>query len=171
MSIRRTTLADERGFLARIYSASEFAALGFPAIAQINHTFTAKKGAVRGLHYQLPPHAENKVVNCIRGEVFDVAVDLRRGSPTFLQWHAEIISRENGCSLLIPEGCAHGFQALTENCELVYLHSAAYHAEAECALNAADPRLAIAWPLAIAQMSGRDRAHPMLSAAFDGIAL
>jgi dTDP-4-dehydrorhamnose 3,5-epimerase len=167
--IQRAAIEDERGFLSRLYCAEEFAGTGFTAIAQVNHTLTRRKGTVRGMHYQLPPHAEAKLVNCLRGEVFDVAIDLRQGSPTFLQWHAEVLSAANRRSLLIPEGCAHGFQALTDDCELLYLHSALFRPDAERALNVADPRLAIAWPLAIAEMSERDRGHPLLAADFRGI--
>ena len=86
---------------------------------------------MRGLHFQYPPHAETKLVSCLRGEVFDVAVDLRRDSPTFLRWHAEILSSDNHRTLLIPEGFAHGFQTLTEDCELLYLHTAAWQPGAE----------------------------------------
>jgi dTDP-4-dehydrorhamnose 3,5-epimerase len=169
MRVQRTAIEDDRGYLSRLYCADEFALTGLASIAQINHTLTRKKGAVRGLHYQLQPFAECKLVSCLRGEVFDVAVDLRQGSPTFLKWHAEVLSADNRCSLLIPEGCAHGFQALTDDCELAYLHSAAFAPDAERALNAADPRLAIAWPLAISEWSERDRSHPLLTADFRGI--
>jgi len=116
----------------------------------------------------LRPHAETKVVSCLHGEVFDVAVDLRRNSPTFLQWYGAVLSAANQRSLLIPEGFAHGFQALTDDCELIYLHTAAYQPSAEGAVNANDPRLAIMWPLEISEMSERDRAHSLLAAEFEG---
>jgi len=123
---------------------------------------------VRGLHFQHPPHAEDKLVSCLRGEVFDVAVDLRQGSATFLQWHAEILSADNARSLLIPQGFAHGFQTLTDDCELLYLHSRAYAAGAEGALNVRDPALAIRWPLAFTDISERDAQHPLLTREFTG---
>lgn len=168
--VQRKPVEDTRGFFARFWCAEEFLAAGWRhPIAQINHTSTRKKGAVRGLHFQYPPHAEAKLVSCLKGEVFDVAVDLRRNSPTFLQWHAEVLSAENRRSLLIPEGFAHGFQTLAEDCELIYLHSAPYRPEAEGALNVADPELSIAWPLAIAELSDRDRAHPFVTSDFGGI--
>ena len=130
--LHRKVIEDQRGFLSRFYCAEEFAVAGIiKPIAQINHTLTRKRGAVRGLHFQHPPHAETKLVSCLRGAIFDVAVDLRSGSPTFLQWHGEILTATNLKSLLIPEGYAHGFQALTEDCELIYLHTAAHHPEAE----------------------------------------
>lgn len=170
--VQRKPIEDARGYFSRFFCAAEFSLAGFTQpIAQINHTLTHKKGTVRGLHFQLPPHAEAKVVSCLKGTIFDVAVDLRKGSPTFLQWHGEVLSAENQRSLLIPHGFAHGFQTLAEECELVYLHSAPFALDAEGALNAADPKLAIAWPLPLAELSERDRAHPMIDAEFEGIAL
>lgn len=170
MLVQRRRLEDSRGFLSRFYCAEEFKGAGLrQPISQINHTLTRCTGTVRGMHFQLPPHAETKLVSCLRGEVFDVAVDLRRNSPTFLNWHGEVLSAANQRSLLIPEGYAHGFQALTDDCELVYLHTAAYQPAAEGALNATDPRLAIAWPMAITEMSDRDRGHTMLTNEFDGV--
>lgn len=169
--VQRRPIEDSRGFFARFFCADEFRQAGFTKpIAQINHTLTRKKGAVRGLHFQWPPHAEAKVVSCLKGDIFDVAVDLRRGSPTFLSWHGEILSAENRKSLLIPEGFAHGFQTLTDDCELLYLHSASFHPESEGALNVSDPKLAIAWPLAMAELSERDRTHSFIGADFDGVA-
>ena len=168
--VQRQRLGDNRGFLARLFCAEELAAAGWTKpIAQINHTFTAKQGTVRGMHFQRPPHAEMKLVSCIRGEVWDVAVDLRVGSPTYLHWHAERLSAQNGCALLIPEGFAHGFQALTDDVELLYCHSAAYSAQAEGGLNPNDPRLGIAWPLAIAELSARDAGHALITSDFEGV--
>ena len=111
------------------------------------------------------------MVSCLRGEVWDVAVDLRCGSPTFLQWHAERLSADNAYALLIPQGFAHGFQALTDDAELLYCHSAAYNASAESGLHPQDPRLAIGWPLPIAELSARDEARAQLSLAFEGVSL
>jgi dTDP-4-dehydrorhamnose 3,5-epimerase len=125
--VQRQPVEDSRGFLSRVYCAKEFSAAGVEKpLAQINHTLTRHRGYVRGMHFQRPPHAETKFVTCLRGEVFDVAVDVRRDSPTFLRWHAELLSATNQRSLLISEGFAHGFQTLTENCELLYLHTSAY---------------------------------------------
>ena len=170
--VQRKAIEDHRGFLSRFYCADEFRLAGFTKpIAQINHTLTRKKGAMRGLHFQHPPHAETKLVSCLRGEIFDVAVDLRLDSPTFLRWYGDILTAANRKSLLIPEGYAHGFQALREDCELIYLHTAAYHPEAEGALNAADPRLSISWPLPIDDLSERDRSHPFISPDYRGIVL
>lgn len=170
--VQRKGAEDHRGFLSRLYCIEEFAALGMGnPIAQINHTLTRRKGAVRGLHFQYPPHAETKLVSCLRGEVFDVAVDLRRDSPTYLHWHGEILSATNRKSLLIPEGYAHGFQALSDDCELIYLHTAAYSPESESGLNVNDPKLAISWPLAITEISDRDRNHQLLDQHFQGMTL
>jgi dTDP-4-dehydrorhamnose 3,5-epimerase len=170
--VLRKPIEDDRGFFSRFYCAEELAEAGLrKPIAQINHSFTRKKGAVRGLHFQYPPHTEAKVVSCLRGEVFDVAVDLRKNSPTFLHWHAEILSASNHKSLLIPEGFAHGFQTLTEDCELIYLHSESFHPESEGALNIADPMLEIDWPVALTEISERDRLHPWIHSNFEGILL
>lgn len=168
--VQRKRIEDSRGFLSRFFCAEEFQEIGLKkAISQINHTLTRQRGALRGMHFQHAPHAEAKVVSCLRGQVLDVAIDLRRNSPTFLRWHAEALSEENQRSLFIPEGFAHGFQTMTEDCELVYLHTTAYQPTAEGALNALDPGLDIAWPLAITEMSERDRQHPMLTKDFQGI--
>lgn len=170
--IQRKPIEDLRGFFCRFFCAQVLEKAGFnKPIAQINHTRTVNRGAVRGLHFQNPPHAECKVVSCLRGEVFDVAVDIRRGSPTFLKWHAAILSARNRRSLLIPEGFAHGFQTLTRNCEMLYLHSVPFQPQAEGALHAADPRIGIAWPLAVSELSERDRTHPFIGPDFMGIVL
>ena len=170
--VQRKVTEDHRGFLSRFYCVNEFREAGInTSIAQINHTLTKNKGTVRGMHFQNPPHAETKLVSCLQGEVFDVAVDLRQDSLTFLHWHGVILSALNRQSLLIPEGFAHGFQALSQNCELIYLHTAAYHPETEGALNVADPRLNITWPLAITEISERDRNHKLIEQDFQGIIL
>ena len=168
--VERQNLGDSRGFLSRMFCAGELAPAGWAKpVAQINLTVTAQRGTVRGMHFQHPPHSEMKLVNCIRGAVWDVAIDLRAGSPTFLKWHAEELSAENRRSLLIPEGFAHGFQTLTDDCELLYLHSVPYAPASEGALNARDSALGITWPLEIAEMSERDRRHPNLTHEFRGV--
>jgi len=170
--VQRKVAEDHRGFLSRFYCADEFLKAGLnKPVAQINHTLTRNKGAVRGLHFQYPPHAETKLVSCLQGEIFDVAVDLRRDSPTFLHWHSVVLSARNRKSLLIPEGFAHGFQTLSEDCELIYLHTVAYHPEAEGALNVTDPILGITWPFAITEISERDRNHKLIEQDFQGIIL
>lgn len=170
--IERQRLGDNRGFLSRIFCAEELASAGWhKPVEQINHTFTANRGAVRGMHFQQPPHAEMKLVSCIHGEVWDVAVDVRADSPTFLHWHAERLSADDGQALLIPEGFAHGFQTLTDNVELLYCHSSVYNANAETGLNPQDARLAITWPLPISRLSTRDASHPLIESEFQGVRL
>jgi dTDP-4-dehydrorhamnose 3,5-epimerase len=170
MLVERQRLGDARGFLSRLFCAQELLAAGWTKpIAQVNHSYTARSGTVRGMHYQRAPHCEMKLVSCVRGEVWDVAVDLRAGSPSFLHWHAERLSADNGRALLIPQGCAHGFQALTDDVELLYCHSAAYHADADAGLDPRDARLGIDWPLAITELSARDAGHPGIDAAFEGV--
>ncbi len=170
--LQRKPIGDSRGYLERLFSAEELQALvPGKGIAQINHTLTANRGTVRGLHFQHPPHAETKFVSCLRGEVFDVAVDLRHNSPTFLRWHAEVLSADNHKTLVIPEGFAHGFQALTDDCEMLYFHTAIYKPGAEGGLHMQDSRLAIRWPLPISGLSPRDAAHPLLGGDFAGVVL
>jgi dTDP-4-dehydrorhamnose 3,5-epimerase len=171
ISVVETTIRkDHRGEFARLFCERELAeAFGGRRIVQINRSMTQSLGAVRGLHYQRPPHAEMKLVRCIKGRVWDVAVDLRAGSRTFLSWHAQELSAANARMFIIPEGCAHGFQVLEEGSELLYLHTAFYEPAAEGGVAANDPALAIDWPLPIVDLSDRDRSHPPLSADFAGI--
>lgn len=168
--VQRRRRADPRGYFSRLFCATEMAELGWTRpVAQINHTRTERVGAIRGLHFQHPPHDEDKFVSCLAGAVFDVAVDLRAGSPTFLQWHGVTLSAGNGHSMLIPRGFAHGFQVLEPASELLYLHSAPFAQAAEGALHAMDVKLAIAWPLPVSELSDRDAEHPPLSPEFRGL--
>ncbi|MGZ8261281.1 MAG: dTDP-4-dehydrorhamnose 3,5-epimerase family protein [Caldimonas sp.] len=169
--VERRPIGDERGSLTRLFCADELAAAGWSeGIAQINLTTTAGRGTVRGLHYQQAPHAETKLVSCLHGEVWDVVVDLRRHSASFLRWHAERLSETNRLALLVPKGCAHGFQTLADNVEMLYLHSAAHAPDAEAGLHPLDPRLAICWPLPVEAMSARDHGHPWIGADAAGVA-
>jgi len=168
--IQRKPIADDRGLFERLFCQEELKEAGLDKpIVQINRSLTRTKGTVRGMHFQYPPHAEAKIVSCLRGEVFDVAVDIRAGSSTFLQWHGEVLSAENSKSLLIPEGFAHGFQTLTDDCELLYFHTAAYAPHAEGGLRWDDPRIGIVWPQDVVDLSERDRRFPFLTASFGGI--
>lgn len=168
--LQRKPICDRRGYFERLYCTEDFQTLALgKLIAQINRTLTVRRGTVRGLHFQKPPHAETKFVSCLRGEVFDVAVDLRRKSPTFLRWHSEILSADNHKTLVIPEGFAHGFQTLTDDCEMLYFQTMSYHPEAESGLLAQDPRLGIQWPLPVVELSPRDAAHPLLCDDFTGL--
>jgi dTDP-4-dehydrorhamnose 3,5-epimerase len=167
--LQRKAIEDHRGFFSRFYCAEELREVGLiKTIAQINHSLTCKKGTVRGMHFQYPPHDETKLVSCFKGKILDVAIDLRYDSPTFLHSHSEILSAANRKSMLIPEGFAHGFQTLAEDCELIYLHTASYHQESEGALNVVDPKLNIAWPLPIISLTDRDRDHPFINSDFRG---
>ncbi len=170
--IQRLPIGDDRGYLERMYCIEELKAIiGRRSIVQINHTLTEKAGTLRGMHFQYPPHAEMKLVSCLRGEVFDVVVDLRKDSSTFLRWHAEILTELNHKTFVIPEGFAHGFQTLTNYCEMLYLHTAAYAPDAEAGLNALDDQLAVEWPLPITERSLRDQQHAMLTSEFSGLSL
>ncbi len=168
--LQRKLIEDTRGSLSRIFCAAqlEIAGWGMP-ISQINHTVTKNRGTVRGLHFQHKPFTEMKLISCLRGKVWDVAVDLRKDSPTFLQWHAEVLSSENHRVLLIPEGFAHGFQTMSDDCELLYMHSAPYTRGAEAGIRPNDPRLQIPWPLEFYEISERDASHPLLNKQFEGI--
>lgn len=170
VEVVRHPLGDERGYLERLFCDHEIGSfIGFGPIVQANHTLTRVAGTVRGLHFQLPPHGEAKLVTCIRGEVFDVAVDVRRGSSTFLSWHGVRLSESNHRTLAIPRGFAHGFQTLTDDCEMLYFHSERHAPGSEAALNAVDPAIAVSWPHPIAARSPRDTAHPFISPSFEGI--
>ena len=170
---QRKVVIDHRGQFSRIYCLDELSQFGFSKpISQINHSITKMRGAVRGLHFQFSPYAETKIVSCLQGEVFDVAVDLRVESSTFLHWYGEMLSASNHKSLCIPEGFAHGFQTLTEDCELLYVHTAPYQPDSEGGLHVQDPQLKIDWPLPISELSDRDRTHPFLAEAqFQGVQL
>jgi dTDP-4-dehydrorhamnose 3,5-epimerase len=157
--------SDQRGAFLNAFRAQEAAfaqAWGNRGIAQVNLSCTEAVGAVRGLHLQAAPHSEVKLVRCLRGRVWDVAVDLRPSSPTYSHWHAVELSPGVANALLIPEGCAHGFQALEPGSELLYLHSGAWVPEAETGVRFNDPQLAIPWPLPPLGLSERDLALPLL---------
>jgi dTDP-4-dehydrorhamnose 3,5-epimerase len=161
---------DNRGAFERIYCERELSSIiGTRKVVQINHSHTAIAGTVRGMHYQCAPHAEMKLVRCLKGRVWDVVVDLRCDSPTFLKWHAEELTPTSRRMMVIPEGLAHGFQALEADSELLYLHTSFYTPAAEFGLRYDDPRLAIYWPAAVTDLSPRDAAHPLISQDYSGI--
>ncbi len=149
---------DDRGFFARTWCEQEATALGLnPHIAQCNVSFNRRKGGVRGMHFQLPPHAEARLVRCTMGVIHDVIIDLRPDSPTFLQSWSVVLSSENRRAVYLPEGFAHGFQSLEENTETFYQMSAAYAPEANVGVRWDDPAFAIQWPLPATEISQRDR--------------
>ena len=163
---------DDRGSFGRMFCQREMATAGVANdIAQVNHSCTAKAGTIRGLHFQHPPATETKVIRCIRGAVWDVAVDLRADSPTFLQWRAFELRADQPTMVVIPDGFAHGFQSLTDDAELIYFHSAFYAPEHEAGFHCMDTRLDIKWPLAMTQQSTRDQALPPVPLDFAGLKL
>lgn len=169
--VRTSPRGDERGRFTRIFCDDSFSIIR-PGIrfVQVNHSFTAACGTIRGLHFQHAPAGEAKLIRCLRGAVFDVAVDLRIESPTFGHWHGIELSATNERQIFIPEGFAHGFQSLTNDAELLYQHTFPYTPSAEAGLRYDDPTVAISWPLPIAAISDRDASLPMLSSVFTGLA-
>jgi len=156
-------LSDERGWFARSFDTEEFQSHGLdPTIAQCNVSFNARCGTLRGMHYQAQPHGESKLVRCVRGSIFDVALDLREDSPTRLRWHGVELSAENGLAYYIPAGLAHGFQTLSDDCEVLYQMGHRYVPEAARGVRFDDPAFAIAWPPPPGAriVSDRDRSYP-----------
>ena len=169
-TIELTPFADERGWFARTYCKEEFNTIGHDKEwLQMNHSFTVQQGTIRGMHFQQAPFREIKLVRCIAGKVFDVIIDIRTGSPTFLQWVGVELSAENKKMIYIPEGFAHGFQTLTDNCELIYHHSELYKPGVEGGIKYDDPLVNIQWPLTCSNISNRDHTHPLLDKNFKGI--
>lgn len=168
--IELAPFADERGWFGRYYCKREFEKIGHhKEWVQMNHSASHKKGTLRGMHFQLSPFREIKMVRCIAGSVFDVIIDLRKDSKTYLQWFGVELSAENKKALYIPEGFAHGFQCLTDNCELLYHHSEFYKPEAESGIRYDDPLINISWPLPVTVISTRDAGHPLLNNDFKGL--
>lgn len=163
-------ISDERGWFARYYCENDFKNAGLShKWVQMNHSFTATRGSIRGMHFQVPPYREIKIVRCIAGAVYDVIIDVQKGSSTFLQFFGVELSAANKNMLYIPEGFAHGFQALTDNCELLYHHSEFYTPGAEGGIRFDDPVVNINWPLPVTIISSRDASHPYLDNQFKGI--
>jgi dTDP-4-dehydrorhamnose 3,5-epimerase len=153
-------LGDERGWFARTFDAEEFEAHGLnPAVVQCNASFNSRRDTLRGMHYQAEPHGESKLVRCVRGAIFDVAVDLRTDSATFCEWHGVELRAENGRALYIPAGLAHGFQTLTDDCEVLYQMGYRYVPEAARGVRWDDSAFGIEWPASAGEriISERDR--------------
>lgn len=164
--------SDERGWFARTFDKDEFKKINFDSEwVQMNHSFTNKTGTIRGMHYQLAPFAEIKLVRCIAGAAFDVIIDLRKNSETFLQWFGVELLAENKKMIYIPAGFAHGFQTLTDNCELIYHHSQFYKPGFEGGIKYDDPMINIQWPNKVTNISTRDEQHNYLAKNFEGINL
>ena len=154
---------DERGFFARSWCQREFEQRGLDArLVQCNISFNPKKGTLRGMHYQAPPHEEAKLVRCTRGAIYDVVLDLRASSPTHRQWVAMELTAQNGRALYVPAGCAHGFQTLEDNTEVFYQMSQFFELESARGIRWNDSTLAIRWPITNPTLSERDRKLPLL---------
>lgn len=168
--VRSRPNCDERGRFRRLFDADEFENFAPNLrIVQTNLSTTISSGTVRGLHFQHAPASEFKLVACLRGRAYDVVVDLRPTSSTWLCWHAIELAAEEHLQVLIPPGCAHGFQALMDGTDLLYQHSARWSAELEGGVRHDDPALAIRWPLPVSSLSLRDRSFPSIDTAFSGV--
>ncbi len=163
--VNSTKFYDSRGSFLNLFRSQDHVfkeTWGDETIAQINLSQTKEVGCIRGLHLQADPYSEAKLVRCIKGRVWDVAVDLRIDSKSYGKWHAEELSSVQGNALLVPKGCAHGFQVLEPNSEVLYLHSGAWVPEAEIGIRWNDPQVGVNWPLPLSNMSDRDRSLPLL---------
>lgn len=170
LEIQGDKFDDERGSFKRLFCDRDFSAIRQNLhFCQINLSSTSKSGTVRGMHFQRPPSAEAKLIRCLRGRAFDVAVDIRSGSPTFLHWHGIELTPDANNSVFIPEGFAHGFQALEDNTELLYFHTAPWRKQDEGTLRFNDPRLGVQWPLPAAAVSDKDRNGALVNASFTGL--
>ena len=168
LEIRPARIGDERGFLSETWNAETFREYGLNlAFVQDNHSYSAARGVLRGLHYQLPPHAQDKLVRVVKGSIFDVAVDIREGSPSFGRWVALEVSAPKWNQMLVPKGFAHGFLTLEPNTEVVYKVTDHYSPDHDRAIRFDDPDLGIAWPIAASdlQLSEKDERAPRLRQA------
>jgi len=162
--------SDERGFLSRLYCKEEFKKIGFEKeFVQENITNTVKKGSFRGFHFQIPPFSESKLIRCIRGRVLDIIIDIRKASPTFLHSITVNLSSDKLNMVYAPEGTAHGFQTLEDNCIMLYLHTNYYHPDYEMGINVYDSRISIELPLKISSISEKDRNLALLNSNFEGL--
>lgn len=162
-AIELERIGDDRGFFARSYCRDEFLRHGLnPDLAQCNISFNERRGTLRGMHYQRPPHAEVKLVRCTAGAIRDVIIDLRRESPAFRRWFGIELSAANRRQLYVPEGCAHGFVTLEPATEVFYQMSHPHHPESACGVRWDDPAIGVTWPCAPLCISGRDKSFPLL---------
>ena len=165
-------MRDSRGFFTRTFCEKEFVEHGLVThFAQANHSGTEKKGIIRGMHFQHSPSCEVKLVKCIQGAIFDVIVDVRAGSPTFLQWFGAELSAENKRMMYVPQGFAHGFQSLTDYSEITYMVSEFYNKEKEGGIRYDDPKVNIQWPLPVSLVSDKDLGIPYIDEHFTGVHL
>lgn len=168
--IKSDFFQDSRGLFFRFFCAKKLGLiLNDRKIVQINYSVTNDLGAIRGMHYQNKPHSEMKIIRCLKGRVYDVAVDLRKGSQSFLKWYGVELSPESNLAYVIPEGFAHGFQVLEEDSHLLYLHTAFYSPELEGAVRFDDPKINISWPLDPTDLSEKDKSHAYINEEFEGV--
>lgn len=168
--LKNSRIGDDRGYISRLFCADLFEAYGWSMpLMQVNFTNTSKKGTVRGFHFQHYPFEEFKLIRCLSGQVYDVALDLRRDSDTFLQSYAQILTADNNMNFLIPPGVAHGYQSLTNNVQLLYFHSQQYSPDHEGGVNPLDPVIGLSWPENISKISKKDSERQYLSASFKGV--
>ena len=168
--VRLKPRVDDRGSFTRLFCDSELKTiLGKKRIKQINYSRTNLVGALRGMHYQLPPHSEIKFVQCLKGRVWDIVIDLRKGSETLFNWHSEDLGACDDKMLVIPEGFAHGFQALEPDSEVLYFHTVSHTPKSEGGVAYDDPQIGIEWPLEVTDLSIRDKYHEKLKSNFRGI--
>ncbi|MBP7461366.1 MAG: dTDP-4-dehydrorhamnose 3,5-epimerase [Candidatus Delongbacteria bacterium] len=162
--------SDERGSFTRLYCMEEFRSIGLVRpFTQINISKNIHGGTIRGLHFQFPPVAEDKLIRCSRGRIFDVVVDLRHQSPTFFQWFGLELSHESDRQLFVPRGFAHGFQTLCDHCEVVYHHTEYYQPNLQGGVRYDDPKLDIAWPLPVSCISQKDLELPVWTPSMRGL--
>ncbi len=170
--IQTLATSDARGRFSRLFCEQDFTPVRVGLhFTQINVSDTTQSGTIRGMHFQTPPAAEAKLIRCLRGRVFDVAIDVRQGSPTFLQWHAVELNADNDRAVFIPEGFAHGFQSLSDDVQLLYMHTAAWSRQHERGLRFDDRRLDIRWPLPVTVVSEKDANYELIESGFAGVRL
>lgn len=170
--IKQQKFGDDRGWFARVHCEDEMRAAGLVAhYAQINHSACVQRGTLRGLHYQLPPFAEAKLVRCTRGIVYDAVVDVRKDSDTFLKWYGVELNDSDGLMLYCPKGFAHGYQALSDGAEVSYMASSSYHPESERQIRFDDPSVGIEWPIDDPILSEKDQSIPLIESDFQGVTL
>ena len=166
---QRILSSDSRGEFSRLFSSEELASMGWnESVTQVNISQTIKAGTIRGLHYQDAPYAEKKLITCVSGEIQDYVVDIRPNSKNYLKTYSIKLTSVNNLSLMVPEGFAHGFQALTNDVVLIYLHSTAYKPEFERGLNMLDPMLQIDFLIPVSDVSDRDKSHPFIGSRREG---
>ena len=170
VALQTKPLTDERGYFQRLFCANDFKEIGLNReIVNINHSYTKTAGSIRGMHFQYQPSSEIKIVKCVKGAILDVAIDIRHNSPTFLKHFSIELTEENNTMLYIPEGFAHGFQTLRDDCEIIYFVTNYYSKELESGLNPFDELIDIKWPLECSDISQKDANATKIDSTFAGV--